>query len=151
MGNISVAPVSMIAASPEVREAASKVASSAKDSLAKHLQSIKQAAGTDTAKAIALGAAAGAVAGAVSPIPAGAMLGGVAGAAAGAAAAGAKKAAEKSTEQKAVRTAIVVGLVAGPITGLTTYAFCSGKAKQAFDNMMKFVKEHPEALLAKAQ
>lgn len=139
MGNLNVTPA-MITASPEVREACAKGVVSAKDTVAKHVQSIKEVAGSETAQAIALGAAVGAV----SPIPGGALLGGVA----GAAAEGVKKAIEE--DKQAVKTATIVGLCAGPLTGLAAYAFCSGKAQSAYDKMMKFVKEHPDMLLAQA-
>lgn len=147
MGNMNVTP-NMITAPPETREAIAKGIVSAKDSVARHVKNIKDIAGTSDAKAIAAGAAVGAAAGAVSPIPGGTLIGAGIGAAAAAAANGVKKAAEQNS--RAVKTALAVGLIAGPITGLTTYAFCSGKAQSAWEKMKKFVQEHPEALLATA-
>ena len=148
MGNMNVSPNMMIA-SPETRDAMVKGVKSAAEAAAKHIQQIKEAAGSDTGKAVLKGAVAGAALGAVSPLPAGTLIGTSVGAAAAAAAKAVEKASD--SDKKALKAAALTGIIAGPIPALAAYAFCSGKAQSAFQKMVKFIQEHPEALLATAK
>lgn len=139
MGDMKISAGQMISASPESREATPK---SAKDTVSKHVKSVKDISGGDLAKAAVVGAV-----GAVTALPV------IAGAAAQAGAKAVDKASEhiknaSNKEKTAVKSGVAVGLLAGPAVGLGTYLFVSGKAKEGCEKMLDFIKKHPEALLA---
>lgn len=151
MGNINVSSSNVVSASPETRDA---IAKAAKDVAGKHIKAVKEISGSETAKSMAAAGAAGAAIGLISPVPGGAILGGIAGAAGAAVAKAGEKTAEKikssEKEKSAIKTSLVVGLLLGPVPAIGTYLFCSGKAKEGAEKMKQFIKEHPEALAAKA-